>query len=128
MQALPSTGDAGVLLSKLGMQNSAEARAALQKYRAEAFAKLRAAQEAKDKAEKELADAIAAAEAAQRAKDEAAAAAAAAALAAARREQAAQARLRQMGVCVAGFQWLKVGGGYQCAGGSHFVSNSELGL
>jgi membrane protein involved in colicin uptake len=126
MQALLSTGDAGVL-SKLGMQDSTEARAAPQKHRAEALAKLRAAQEAKDKAEKELADAIAAAEAAQRAKDEAAAAAAAA-LAAAQREQAAQAKLQQMGVCVAGFQWLKVGGSYRCAGGSHFVSNSELGL
>ena len=128
MDALLSSGHAGVLLAKLGLADSAETRAALQRHRAEALAKLRAAQEAKAKAEKELADAIAAAEAAQRAKDAAAAAAAAAALAAARREQAALAKLREMGVCEAGFQWIKVGGGYRCAGGSHYVPNSALGL
>ena len=38
-----------------------------------------------------------------------------------------QAKLRAMGVCVAGFRWIKQAGGYRCAGGSHFVGNSELG-
>lgn len=38
-----------------------------------------------------------------------------------------QVKLREMGVCVAGFCWIKQAGGYRCAGGSHFVSNSELG-
>ncbi len=38
-----------------------------------------------------------------------------------------QVKLREMGVCVAGFRWIKQAGGYRCAGGSHFVSNSELG-
>ncbi|SJL13799.1 related to ECM32-DNA dependent ATPase/DNA helicase B [Armillaria ostoyae] len=43
-------------------------------------------------------------------------------------DQKAQAKLRQMGVCVSGFEWIKQGGGYRCAGSSHFVSNAELGL
>lgn len=38
-----------------------------------------------------------------------------------------QVKLRNMGVCVAGFRWIKQAGGYRCAGGSHFVSSSELG-
>ncbi|EPQ56100.1 P-loop containing nucleoside triphosphate hydrolase protein [Gloeophyllum trabeum ATCC 11539] len=46
-----------------------------------------------------------------------------------RQEEArAQQKLRNMGVCVAGFQWIKVGGGYCCAGGSHYVSNAHLGI
>ncbi len=43
-------------------------------------------------------------------------------------DQKAQAKLREMGVCVAGFRWIKQGDGYCCAGGYHFVSNGELGL
>ena len=39
-----------------------------------------------------------------------------------------QAKLRDMGVCDAGFRWIKQAGGYRCAGGSHFISNSELGV
>jgi len=46
-----------------------------------------------------------------------------------RKEEAkVQVKLRQMGVCVAGFQWIKMSGGYRCAGGSHFVSDAQLGL
>ncbi|MCJ1382149.1 hypothetical protein MMC17_005261 [Xylographa soralifera] len=46
-----------------------------------------------------------------------------------RREDAkAQAKLREMGVCVAGFRWINQGGGYRCAGGSHFVSDVQLGV
>ena len=42
-------------------------------------------------------------------------------------EEKKQQKLRQMGVCVAGFQWIKQAGGYRCAGGSHFVSEAQLG-
>ncbi|KAJ7104159.1 P-loop containing nucleoside triphosphate hydrolase protein [Mycena belliarum] len=45
-----------------------------------------------------------------------------------KKEAKAQAALRDMGVCVAGFRWIKQGGGYRCAGGSHFVSNAKLGI
>jgi len=44
-----------------------------------------------------------------------------------RREEAVQAKLRQMGVCVAGFRWIKQALGYRCAGGSHYISNAQLG-
>jgi Skp family chaperone for outer membrane proteins len=42
------------------------------------------------------------------------------------REVRRQQALQRMGVCVAGFQWIKQAGGYRCAGGSHFVSDSQL--
>ena len=40
----------------------------------------------------------------------------------------AQTKLRQMGVCVAGYRWIKQGGGYRCADGSHWVDDSRLGI
>lgn len=43
-------------------------------------------------------------------------------------EQQAQVKLRQMGVCPVGYQWIKQSGGYRCAGGAHWVTNGELGL
>ncbi|RYP89995.1 hypothetical protein DL770_003898 [Monosporascus sp. CRB-9-2] len=45
-----------------------------------------------------------------------------------RREQEAEMRrkLAQMGVCPAGFQWIKQASGYRCAGGSHFMSDEQL--
>jgi hypothetical protein len=43
-----------------------------------------------------------------------------------REEAAKQAKLRQMGVCVQGFQWIKQAGGYRCAGGAHFIHDSQL--
>jgi AAA+ superfamily predicted ATPase len=43
-----------------------------------------------------------------------------------RKEQQIQQKLRHMGRCVAGFQWIKQATGYRCAGGSHFVSNGAL--
>lgn len=47
----------------------------------------------------------------------------------ARKEEArVQAKLRDIGVCVAGFRWTKQAGGYRCAGGAHFVTDGELGL
>jgi len=46
-----------------------------------------------------------------------------------RREEAkVQQKIRHMGLCVAGFKWLKVSGGYMCAGGGHFLSNGQLGI
>ncbi|CAG7971784.1 unnamed protein product [Penicillium salamii] len=44
-----------------------------------------------------------------------------------RKEQANQLKLRTMGVCVMGYRWIKQSGGYRCAGGSHWVSDAQLG-
>lgn len=41
-------------------------------------------------------------------------------------EAASQAALRRMGVCPAGFQWGRVGGGWRCAGGSHYVDGAAV--
>ncbi|KAI0893531.1 P-loop containing nucleoside triphosphate hydrolase protein [Annulohypoxylon nitens] len=41
-------------------------------------------------------------------------------------EERVQEALAKMGRCVAGFVWNRVGGGYRCAGGSHFVSDGEV--
>ena len=46
-----------------------------------------------------------------------------------RKEEAKmQAKLRDMGVCEAGFHWYRQPGGYRCRGGSHFISNGMLGI
>ncbi|KAL3496205.1 P-loop containing nucleoside triphosphate hydrolase protein [Aspergillus germanicus] len=45
-----------------------------------------------------------------------------------REEQRAQQKLRQMGVCCTGYRWIKQASGYRCAGGSHYVSNVDLGV
>ncbi|KAG0697526.1 P-loop containing nucleoside triphosphate hydrolase protein [Suillus ampliporus] len=45
-----------------------------------------------------------------------------------REEARAQQKLQQMGVCCAGFQWIKQSEGYRCAGGSHYISNAQLGI
>lgn len=45
-----------------------------------------------------------------------------------KREAVVQQKLRQIGVCVMGFRWIKQAGGYRCAGGSHFVTDAQLGL
>lgn len=39
---------------------------------------------------------------------------------------AAQEKLRRLSKCPMGYVWLQVGGGWRCAGGSHFVSDAEL--
>ncbi|KAF2719589.1 hypothetical protein K431DRAFT_321612 [Polychaeton citri CBS 116435] len=44
------------------------------------------------------------------------------------REMVAQQKLRQMGICVAGFRWIKQTAGYRCAGGAHWVLDQQLGL
>ena len=44
------------------------------------------------------------------------------------REKAVQKRLRNLGVCVQGFQWIKQAEGYRCAAGGHYVGNDRLGV
>jgi hypothetical protein len=44
------------------------------------------------------------------------------------RERKAQRKLRELGPCPAGYMWIKQSVGYRCAGGSHFLSDSQLGL
>jgi hypothetical protein len=41
-------------------------------------------------------------------------------------EARVQTKLRNMGVCVQGYPWIKQGGGYRCGGGSHFIPESAL--
>ncbi|KAH8810584.1 P-loop containing nucleoside triphosphate hydrolase protein [Xylogone sp. PMI_703] len=43
-------------------------------------------------------------------------------------ERAIQKKIRDMGICPAGFRWFKEGEGYRCGGGSHFLTNAELGI
>jgi hypothetical protein len=43
-----------------------------------------------------------------------------------KREQKIQERLRNIGVCPMSFAWIPTGGGYRCAGGSHFVNASQV--
>jgi hypothetical protein len=45
-----------------------------------------------------------------------------------KKEQVAQQKLRQMGICPAGFQWIKQAHGYRCSAGGHFVSDEALGM
>ncbi|KAL6903161.1 P-loop containing nucleoside triphosphate hydrolase protein [Trichoderma evansii] len=46
-----------------------------------------------------------------------------------RRKEEAQkrAKLSALGVCPAGYHWIKQADGYRCAGGSHWLSNEQLG-
>lgn len=44
------------------------------------------------------------------------------------KEKIAQSKLREMGVCVMGFRWTKQAGGYRCAGGAHWVADSQLNI
>lgn len=44
------------------------------------------------------------------------------------KEQQIQQKLQRMGVCPAGFQWIRQADGYICGGGTHFVSHSQLGM
>jgi AAA+ superfamily predicted ATPase len=56
----------------------------------------------------------------------AARAAAEAALQRERKRQAVVAKLRAMGTCEMGYCWIAQGGGFRCAGGSHFVSYGHV--
>ena len=35
-------------------------------------------------------------------------------------------RVKAMGLCEAGFEWIKCDGGYRCGGGSHFISEDQV--
>ena len=43
-----------------------------------------------------------------------------------RKREETQRRLRAIGKCPAGFVWHKMGGGWRCSAGGHFVSDEEL--
>lgn len=43
-------------------------------------------------------------------------------------ERQVQKKLRGMGRCPVGYSWIKQSGGYRCAGGSHWLPDSALGL
>ncbi|KAI9205170.1 P-loop containing nucleoside triphosphate hydrolase protein [Polychytrium aggregatum] len=42
------------------------------------------------------------------------------------KQKATQERIRRLCSCPMGFAWYQVGGGWRCAGGSHYVSNEQL--
>lgn len=37
-------------------------------------------------------------------------------------------RLKRMGVCPVGYEWIPQAGGFRCAGGSHYMTNEQLGI
>jgi hypothetical protein len=41
-------------------------------------------------------------------------------------EERIQQKLMNLGVCGQNYPWIKQSSGYRCAGGSHFISDSEL--
>ncbi|OTB10549.1 hypothetical protein K445DRAFT_27497 [Daldinia sp. EC12] len=45
-----------------------------------------------------------------------------------RKEKMMQEKLKRMGRCPVGYEWIPQGDGYRCAGGSHFMSNGQLGI
>eukprot|EP00834_Sanchytrium_tribonematis_P005095 NODE_287_length_10726_cov_0.240614.p6 type:complete len:118 gc:universal NODE_287_length_10726_cov_0.240614:7226-7579(+) len=42
------------------------------------------------------------------------------------KEKKIQEKLKHIGHCPVGYHWIKSNGGYRCAGGSHFVSDSQI--
>jgi hypothetical protein len=45
-----------------------------------------------------------------------------------RQEAEAQMKLRRMGICPMGYEWIKQSGGYRCAAGDHWVDDAQLEL
>lgn len=43
-----------------------------------------------------------------------------------RQEEKAQTKLKELGICPAGFRWIKQAGGYRCSAGGHVVSDAQL--
>lgn len=109
-------------------------RAAQRQRAAEAAARALAQQRARDQAEQEEIRRQQEAARIREAEAKAARERAAAALAQMRREEEKkrreeermQQKLRNLGVCMQGFQWIKQASGYRCAGGYHFISDSQL--
>ncbi|KAI8933540.1 hypothetical protein NX059_009277 [Plenodomus lindquistii] len=44
------------------------------------------------------------------------------------RERQVQQKIQMMGPCPMGYHWIKGNGGYRCAGGMHWLSDSDLGI
>ena len=44
----------------------------------------------------------------------------------AKQEAQAQQCIRQLGLCPMSYRWRKIGSGYQCEGGSHFLSDAQV--
>lgn len=109
-------------------------RAAQRQQAAEAAARALAQQKAQDQAEQESLRRQQEAARIREAEAKAARERAAAALSQMRQEQEKkkreeamiQQKLRNLGVCVQGYQWIKNPSGYRCAGGYHFIHNSQL--
>ncbi|KAI1740762.1 P-loop containing nucleoside triphosphate hydrolase protein [Xylaria scruposa] len=45
-----------------------------------------------------------------------------------KKESEVKARLMRMGRCPVGYEWIPQAGGYRCAGGSHYMTNADLGI
>jgi DNA polymerase III delta prime subunit len=45
-----------------------------------------------------------------------------------KKEEAVRQKLKEMGVCPMGYDWIKQSGGWRCAGGSHWMGDGQLGL
>ena len=45
-----------------------------------------------------------------------------------KKEAAVQEKIKELGLCPAGLAWVKEAGGYRCTGGTHFLTNAELGI
>ncbi|KAI0541591.1 P-loop containing nucleoside triphosphate hydrolase protein [Xylaria digitata] len=45
-----------------------------------------------------------------------------------KKELETKARLKRMGVCPMGYEWIPQAGGYRCTGGSHYMTNKQLGI
>jgi hypothetical protein len=43
-----------------------------------------------------------------------------------RQREAVMERVKMIGRCPVGYEWIKEGNGYRCAGGSHFVSDAQV--
>ncbi|KAL6694498.1 P-loop containing nucleoside triphosphate hydrolase protein [Trichoderma pleuroticola] len=43
-----------------------------------------------------------------------------------KKEVAKQAKIRALGICPMGFDWIKQNGGYRCSAGGHFLSDAEI--
>jgi hypothetical protein len=121
-------------IEEIKRRNAELSRAAQRQQAAEAAARALAQQRARDQAEQEEIRRQQEAARIREAEAKAARERAAAALAQMRRDQEKkrreeermQQKLRNLGVCMQGFPWIKQPSGYRCAGGAHFIHDSQL--